>query len=145
ARRRRGMGTGQRNAEDRVGPQSRLVRRTVQLEERAVDQLLLARGQAVQTRTDLLDDVGDGAAHALAAVAGGVAIAQLVRLVPAGAGARRHDRPAEDAALAMDLDLDGRITAAIEDFPGAEVRNGGVLFCHSIPTAEGSAINLESR
>src|SRR5262249_30909239 len=85
------------------------------------------------------------ASHALAAVAGGVAVAQLVRLVPAGAGARRDDGPSEGAALAEDLDLDGRIAAAVEDFAGPEVRNGGVLFCHRTPAAEGSARNPEPR
>src|SRR5437660_269587 len=134
------MDTRQRRAEDRIGPQPRLVRRAVQFDEDAVNQFLIRRGQAMQARGDLADDVGNGAAHTLAAEAGGVAVAQFVRLVPASAGARRDDGPAESATLAVDLDLDSRIAAAVEDFAGAEGRNGGVLFCHRTPAAEGSGI-----
>ena len=76
-------------------------------------------------------DIGDRLANALAAVAGRVAVAQLHGLMPAGAGAGRHDGPAARAAVAMDLDLDGRLAAAVEHFAGVDVNNGriGAVSC----------------
>ena len=63
--------------------------------------------------------------HALAAIAGLVAVAQLDRLVRAGRGARGHRGAAHRAALQLDLHLDGGIAAAVQDFAGGDVDNGG--------------------
>ena len=53
---------------------------------------------AAERRGDLAVDVGDRLAHALAAVARLVAVAQFERLALAGRRARRHRRAAERAA-----------------------------------------------
>ena len=74
---------------------------------------------------DLAVDGGDRLLHALAEVARLVAIAQFDRLVRAGRGARRHGGAAERAVLQHDVDLDGRIAAAIEDFAADDVDDGG--------------------
>ena len=85
-----------------------------------------------KSRSENVAHVGDGAANALAAVAGRIAVAQFDGLVPAGAGARRHDGAAERAAGAMDLDLDGRIAAAVEDFAGVDARDGRIAGNHRV-------------
>ena len=59
--------------------------------------------------------------HALAAVAALVAVAQLDRLVGAGGGARGHGGAAEGAVSRVDIDLDGRIAAAVENFARVDV------------------------
>src|SRR5919112_321581 len=59
-------------------------------------------------------------------IAGGmvVAVAQLERLVLAGAGAARHRRASRDATLERDVGLDGRVAAAVEDLTRADVDDG---------------------
>ena len=47
-----------------------------------------------------------------------VAVAQLERLVYPGARPGRNDGPAHGAADTVDIDLDRRLPAAIEDLPG---------------------------
>src|SRR5262249_42860186 len=130
---RRGVSAGERDAEDGVGPQPRLVRRAVEVAEDAVDALLPDGGEAEEGRGDLLEDVGDGFPHALAAVPGRVAVAQLDRLVLSRAGPRRDDRPATGAPLAVNLHLDGRAAPAVEDFPGVNADDRLALEHHAIP------------
>ena len=82
------------------------------------------RVEARQQVHDLAVDRADRLQHALAAVALLVAVAQLDRLVRAGRGAGRHGGAAHGAAFELDLDLDGGIAAAVEDFAGADVDDG---------------------
>ena len=63
------MRDGERDAEDGVGAERRLVGGGVQVEHRLVDQALLGGVVADQLRADLLDDGEDGLLDALAAVA----------------------------------------------------------------------------
>ena len=81
------LGDRERDAEDRVGAEAALVRRAVELDQRLVDAHLLGRVHARDGVEDLPLDVGHRLAHALAAVAGGIAVAQLDRLMRAGGGA----------------------------------------------------------
>src|SRR3989304_1457695 len=79
----------QRYSKCGVGAQARLVGRAVQLDEGAVQGLLVVRAHACYGRRDDLVDVGDGLEHALAAVTlwvavPGGAVAELQRLVDAG-------------------------------------------------------------
>ena len=62
--------------------------------------------------------------HALAAIAL-AAVAQLNRLVRAGRGARGHGGAAQGAVLEHDVDLDGRVAAAVENFAADDGGNGG--------------------
>ena len=64
-------------------------------------------------------------AHALAEIALLVAVAQLDGLVRAGRGARRHGGAAARAVLEDDIDLDGRIAAAVENFAADNIDDGG--------------------
>src|SRR5439155_27186104 len=103
----------------------RLVRCAVELEERLIDRGLLRGLHPLDLRGDRLLDVVHGLAHALAAVALLVAVAQLDRLALAGAGARRHRRAAPGAGLELDLDLDRRIAARVEDLPRIDAGDDG--------------------
>jgi hypothetical protein len=67
--------------------------------------------------------------HALAAVARGVAVAQLDRLARAGRGARGHGGAAHRARLEQHVAFDRGVAAAVEDFPADDVDDGA----HSCP------------
>ncbi len=114
-----GAGDGQGGAEDSVGPQPRLVLRAVQVDEGLVHGRLVQGREAEHGRRDLAVDVLDGAEDALAAVAGGVAVAQLQGFVAAGAGARGHRCPAAAAVDERDLYLQGGVAAGVQDLPAA--------------------------
>ena len=110
-----GARDGQRHAEERVGAEARLVRRAVELEQRAVHGGLLRRLEAFDLGRDRLRHVAHRLAHALAAVAGVVVVAQLDRLARARRGAGGHHSAAEGARVEPDLDLDRGIAARVED------------------------------
>ena len=118
--RRRGVRGRQRDAEDRVGPQPRLVGRAVELDQRAIEALLVGGVAAVDGLGDLAVDVAHRLGHALAAVRVG-AVAQLGGLELAGRGAAGHDRAPGRARAQHELDLDRRIAATVEDLPGVDL------------------------
>ena len=66
----------------------------------------------------------DRARDALAAP-GLAAVAQLDRLVLAGRGAGGDRRAAERARLELDVDLDGRVAARVEDLAGVDAARSG--------------------
>ena len=80
---------------------------------------------AAQRLVDLAVDGVDGLLHALAEVAGLVAVTQFDRLMRAGGGARGHRRAADRAVFEHDIDLNRGITAAIENFAADDVDDGG--------------------
>ena len=90
---------------------------------RSIGQLVLGI-EAGERIEDLAVDRLDRLAHPPAAKAR-PAVALLDRLVRAGRGARRNRRAAERPGLEGDLDLDGRIAAAVEDLAGMNVGDGG--------------------
>ena len=53
------------------------------------------------------------------------AVAQFDRLMRAGRGAGRHRGAAHRAVFQHDVDLDGRVAAAVEDFAADDVDDGG--------------------
>mmetsp|Transcript_16773 Transcript_16773/g.54607 ORF Transcript_16773/g.54607 Transcript_16773/m.54607 type:complete len:458 (-) Transcript_16773:185-1558(-) len=111
----RRLGHRHRHAEDRVGAQLGLVGRAVERTHLVVDSLLVEHRHADQLLGEDVVDRGHRLDHALAEVPRLVAVAQLVRLVDAGGGARRHRRADLDAALGDQVDLDGRVAARVED------------------------------
>src|SRR5262249_384014 len=72
---------------------------------------------------DGLVDVPHRAQDATAQVTGLVAVAQLHRLVSAGAGAAGNGRPAGGPVFQGDFNLDGGITPAVEDLGRPNVIN----------------------
>ena len=86
----------------------------------AVERPLVGGVEADDGVADLAVHVLDGVAHALAAEAV-AAVAQLDGLVGAGARAARDRGPAPGARDQLDLDLDGRVAAGVEDLPPDDV------------------------
>ena len=74
---------------------------------------------------NLAVDRFDRVLHALAEIALLVAVAQLDGLMRAGRGAGRHAGAAARAVLQHDVDLDGGIAAAVENFAADNVDDGG--------------------
>ena len=126
------MGARERYAEDGISAEARFIGRAIEIAKRAVYQCLFGRRHTEQVRGYLLADVGDSSAYALTAVAARVAVAQLDRLVPPGAGAGRNDSPAASTALAVYLDFHGRIAAAVENLAGQDARDC-FSGCHGRP------------
>ena len=79
-------------------------------------------------------------ADTLATIARLVTVTEFDRLMGACRRARRHGRPASRAVLQNDVDLHGRVAAAVEDFSANNVGDGGHrrvrrwLFCGRIFT-----------
>ena len=117
-------GTGlrgrERDSEDRVGAEPRLVRRPVELDQPEVERTLILRIEAGDRVRDLRVDVPHRGEHALAPVGARVTVAQLDRLELPRRGARRDRGPADRARLEHDVDLDGRVPARVENLPRLE-------------------------
>ena len=81
----------------------------------------LVEGIAADQRLgDLAIDGCHRLAHPFAGEPRLVAVAQLDRLAAAGGGARWHCSTAACATLQNDIDLDGRVAAAVEDLAAAD-------------------------
>jgi hypothetical protein len=124
----RGLGRRQRHAQDRVGTEATLAVGAVEGHQLVVEEPLVGGVEADHCVGDLGVDVFHGLAHALAAVAV-AAVAQLVRLVGAGAGAARHDGAPARAAEQLDVDLDGRVPSGIEDLAAHDLHDRA----HDVP------------
>ena len=95
-----GAGDGERDAEDRVGAEARLVGGAVEVDQapgrRAAARSRRSRAARARSRRAR---ASDGVLDALAAVAGGVAVTQLDRLERAGGGAAGHGGAREGAVV----------------------------------------------
>jgi hypothetical protein len=99
---------------------------------------LIHRVVSDEYRSDHALDVTDRGEDALAEVAtlavralgqgldGGRAVAELVRFVFAGRGARRYGGAAERAGGEADIDLDGRVASGINDLASGDGGDGGL-------------------
>ena len=114
-----------RDAEQCVRAQATLVLGAVQVDQPRVDALLVGRIHGLECIGDRRVDVFDRLLHALAEVAGLVAIAQLHRLLGAGRCTRGHRGAAEAAIAQRDFRFKGGIAAGIEDLAGENVVDGG--------------------
>ena len=125
------LGHRERDAEQGVGAEAAFVRSRVEVDQQRVDETLLAGLDVApdELRADRVEHGGDGLADALAAVAF-FAVAQFDRLERAGRRAAWHRGPAQRAVGEGHLDLDGGVTARIEDLArsyGIDRRHGIVL------------------
>ena len=125
---RRRLGAGQRHGEDGVGAEGGLVVGAVEIEHRLVNRRLVGGVSALEHGENLFVDVGDGLPDALAEVAAFVAVAQLERLVFAGARAAGHGGTAEGAVLEDHVSLDSGVAARVEDFAGQDAFD----LCHGV-------------
>ena len=117
---------GQRHGEDGVRAEGGLVVGAVEVEHRLVDRRLVGGVSALERGQDFLVNVGDGLPDAFAEVAVFVAVAQLERLVFAGARAAGDGGTANGAALEGHVCLDSGVAARVEDFAGQDAFN----VCH---------------
>jgi hypothetical protein len=105
-----------RNCQDRVRSQAAFVLGAIERDHVAVDHGLLLGFHAYERWSDFLVDVAHRLARALAEVARLVAIAQFHRFVLAGGCAGRHRRPPPASIGQINVGLDGRIPAAVQNF-----------------------------
>ena len=115
----RGLRGRERDAEDRVRAEAPLVRRAVELDQLPVERLLVEPVEAGELTCDLAVHVRDRLRHALAAPLG-TAVAQLDRLVHPGRGAGGYRGAAERAGGELDVDLDRRVAARVEDLAAVQ-------------------------
>src|SRR5690606_6735861 len=110
-----GLRDGERDAEDRVRAELALVGGAVEVDEGGVDEALVLGLEADELRGDVVDHGVDRALDSLAQVAGLVAVTALDGLERTGRRARRHGGAGERPVVQDDLDLDGRVSAGVED------------------------------
>ena len=110
---------GERNAEDGIGSQPRLVGGAVELDQGGVDRRLVGDVCADELWRDLVENVPDRLLHPLATVASGVSVPELQRLVLTGRRAGGHDCRAA-SGLGVGGDGDGRVAAGVENLEGAQ-------------------------
>jgi hypothetical protein len=88
---------------------------------------LVGGEHAAECGSQLAVEVFDGVQHALAKVAGLVAVAEFAGFVLAGRGTAGDSGAADDAAFEDDVGFDGRITAGVDDLSAADFNDGGVF------------------
>jgi hypothetical protein len=91
-----------------------------EVDQRAIEALLVGGVAALDGLGDLAVDVAHRLRHALAAVRV-AAVAQLGGLELARGGAAGDDRAPRGARAQRELDLDGRVAPAVEHLPGMEL------------------------
>ena len=111
-----------------LAPRRLLLGRAVEGDKRLVDLDLCLGVHTADGIKNLAVDGIDGLAHALAEIAL-AAIAQFNRLMCAGRGPGGDGRAAPGPVLEHDIDLDGRIAAAVEDLASDDVGDGS----HEVP------------
>ncbi len=119
----------QRDAQESVGAEARLVGSAVELDQRVVEAALLGQRRADEGVADLAGDVANRVQDAEAAEAV-AAVAQLAGLVRSGRAAGGDVGGSDHTALELEVDLHGRQTAAVEDLSGPNIGDGG--FAHRV-------------
>ena len=132
------LGNGHAHGQNGIGAQLALGFRPIQiLHHVLVDGDLVGSFHADQFVGNDVVDVVDCLEHALAAIALLIAVAQFERFIHARAGAAGDDGPADNAAVQLDFDFDGRIAAAVEYFTRVDDYN----FAHRNYTPFGTHVN----
>src|SRR5438105_11994202 len=106
---------GQADCQDRVGSQTRFVRRPVERAEPRIHQHLVERVDSGEILRNQRGDVVHRAQHALAFVSTGIAVAQLDGFMRPGAGPARHAGASLGAAGEAHGRLDGGVAPRVED------------------------------
>ncbi len=101
-----GLGDGEADSEDGVGPESALVVGPVELEHGVIDGDLVGRIHAEDGVRDLAVHGIHGLEHGLAEIAALVAVPELQRFARAGRGTRWHGSAAGGTRGEADIDLD---------------------------------------
>ena len=123
--RRRRLGNRKRDRQHGIGAQPRLIGRAIQFDHRLVNLDLIEGIEAGNRVKDFAFHTGHRLQHALAAIAGLVAIAEFHRLMRAGGSAGWHNGMAAGAGIQHHFGLHGWVAAGIEHFAGDDIGNGG--------------------
>ena len=124
----RGLGAGQRSAQNSIGAQTGLVGGAVYLNEHFINRSLIQNIQAQHGLGDLTVDVFHGHLYALAVVAALVAVAKLAGLVHSGGRAGGHSGPADGPVIQRDLYLHGGVAPGVQDLSCHDVYDFKILF-----------------
>ena len=111
---------------------------TVRGNQRGIDGALVEGVEAHDGVSALVVDVLDGLRDTLTQIAALVAVAQLASFESTGRSARRHHRATEAAVLEHDLDLDGRVAAAVEYLATVDIQN----IAHVVSLSLGNGLNV---
>lgn len=114
----RSLRNGERHAQNGIGAEARLGRRTVQIDHHAVDTALLQCRDTQQCGCYNFIHVGHGLQRTLAAVARRVAVTQFESLMLARRGARGHRRTAACARFEFYVYLYRGVAARVEYLAG---------------------------
>ena len=126
ARIRGGLGHRHAGAKDSIGADPALVGRAIERDHRQVDiALVLGIERADQHVADLGIHRIHRIDHALAQIAGLVAIAEFDGFMRAGRGSAGHRGAAKAAIVEQNIDLDRGITPRIENFAGVDIDDRG--------------------
>ena len=120
----RRLRAGERDPENSVGAEPTFVFCAVEGDQRFVDIHLFFGFKTGERIKYFAVDGSDSILHALAAVTR-PAVAQFVSLVSAGRCARRDRGAALRSVFQRYFNLDGRVAAAVENFPAKNVDYGG--------------------
>ena len=112
---------GERDREDRVGSQLRLVGGAVELDQGVVDRPLVARLHAAQRTPNDVLDVQDCLHDPLAVIALCIAVAQLERFSRPGRCTRRYRGTPDRSSFEPHIRLHRGIAARIDDLAGENV------------------------
>ena len=108
------------NAQHGIRAQLGLGLGAIQLQQRVIHRLLLARVHPGQRLGHQRIHIFDRLLHPLAQIALGIAIAQLQRFIRAGGRAGRNRRAAQRAARQLHIGFKGGIPARIKNFTGVD-------------------------
>ncbi len=110
-----GVGQGERDAQNGIGPQVAFVGRAVEFDQHVIDFGLVESVETDHGIGQLLVDVGDGRGHALAAVGFVMRVPQFPGFVLALAGAAGYGGAAKGAVRQSHFYLDRGVATAVED------------------------------
>ena len=121
----RSLGHGEGHAENGIGAEAGFVGRAIKGDHGAVNGDLVFGVHVDEGFENFAVHGGHGVEHALAAIALLVAIAEFHGFMGTSGSAGRHRGTAEGVVLKDDIHLDGRVAAAVKNFAGGNVENGG--------------------
>jgi hypothetical protein len=111
---------GKRYTKDRIRPKAALVISAIKFEKDSINVTLIKGIETDKGVVDLVVDMGNSIKHTFTHVAG-FAIAQFNGLKRAGRCTRGNYRSTIRTRFEDDLNLDGRVTAAVEDLAAGDV------------------------
>ena len=116
-----GAGHSHGYSQHRIGTQATLIFRTVQINQRLVQESLFRGIQAQDGLRNFGVDMLYGLQHTLAQIAGFVAISQFDGFTATSGGARRHSGTAHGAAFQQHVALDRGVATGVQNFTSYDI------------------------